>query len=202
MPIETYLAFIAASLAITIVPGPTVTLIVANSLTHGTSAGLKNVLGTQVGVAILIVILAIGLTSVLAVIEPVFFWLKLAGAAYLAWLGLKLILWPPEFGTGRPPAPPRGGFVLQGFLVILSNPKVLLVFGAFIPQFVDPSRGTALQVLLLGGTFLVIGSITDSLYALLLGRAGRYLSQKRVRLMSRVSGCFLIGGAFWLALKR
>ncbi len=114
----------------------------------------------------------------------------------------KMILWPPEFGTGRPPAPPRGGFVLQGFLVILSNPKVLLVFGAFIPQFVDPARGTALQVLLLGRTFLVVGSITDSIYALLLGRAGRYLSQKRVRLMSRVSGCFLIGGAFWLALKR
>ncbi|MCC6735006.1 MAG: LysE family translocator [Bauldia sp.] len=202
MTIETYLAFIAASLAITIVPGPTVTLIVANSLTYGTMAGLKNVLGGQIGVAILIAILAVGLASVLAVIEPVFFWLKLAGAVYLAWLGLKLILWPPDFSPGNPPAPPRGGFMLQGFLVIMSNPKVLLVFGAFIPQFVDPAKGTALQVLLLGGTFFVIGSLTDSLYAVLLGRAGRYLSQTRVRLMARFSGTFLLGGAVWLALKR
>lgn len=202
MPIETYLAFMAASLAITIVPGPTVTLIIANSLSHGTAAGLKNVFGTQIGVAILIAILAVGLASVVTVLTPVFYWLKLAGAAYLCWLGLKLILWPPEFGPGKAPAPPRGGFVLQGFIVILSNPKVLLVFGAFIPQFVDPVKGTAWQILLLGGTFLIIGSITDSAYAILLGRAGRYLSQKRVRLMSRVSGSFLIGGAVWLALKR
>lgn len=202
MPIETYLAFIAASLAITIVPGPTVTLIIANSLAHGTGAGLKNVFGTQIAVAFLIVVLAVGLASVVAALEPIFHWLKLAGAAYLAWLGLKLILWPPEFGPGRAPVPPRGGFVLQGLLVILSNPKVLLVFGAFIPQFVDPAQGTAWQVLTLGGTFLVIGSITDSAYAVLLGRAGRYLSQKRVRLLSRISGTFLVGGAVWLVLKR
>jgi threonine/homoserine/homoserine lactone efflux protein len=202
MPIESYLAFVAASVAITIVPGPTVTLIIANSLTHGTGAGLRNVFGTQIGVGLLIVILATGLSSVIAALEPIVHWLRLAGAAYLAWLGLRLILWPPEFGPGRAPAPPRGGFVLQGLLVILTNPKVLLVFGAFIPQFVDPARETAGQVLLLGGSFLAIGSITDAAYAILLGRAGRYLSQTRVRLLSRISGTFLLGGAVWLALKR
>ena len=69
-------------------------------------------------------------------------------------------------------------------------------------QVGNPARGAFWQVVFLGGTFLVIGSVTDSIYALALGRAGRYLSQKRVRLMSRISGGFLIGGAVWLALKR
>lgn len=84
MVLQTYLAFVAACLAITIVPGPTVTLVVANSLTHGTRAGLLNVVGTQIGIAFLITVLAIGLASVVATLAPVFDWVKLAGAAYCA----------------------------------------------------------------------------------------------------------------------
>ena len=202
MLIETYLAFAAASIAITVVPGPTVTLVIANALTYGTRAAFLNIAGTQIGIAILMAILAVGLASVVAALAPWFDWLKLAGALYLCWLGLKLILRPPDLDRADAPPPPRGGFVLQGLLVILSNPKALLVFGAFIPQFVDPAESTVWQVLLLGGTFLVIGTITDSAYALALGRAGRFLSRRRVRFLSRASGAFLIGGAVWLALGR
>ncbi|MGD9740156.1 MAG: LysE family translocator [Bauldia sp.] len=202
MAVESYLAYLAACLAITIVPGPTVTIIIANSLRHGTHAGLLNILGTVIGIAILIVILAVGLASFVAGLATWFDWLRIIGAIYLCWLGLKLILKPPSLAPGEAPRPPRGGFVLQGFLVILSNPKALLVFGAFIPQFVDPAQPTVPQVLFLGGTFLVVGAITDSTWAIAVGRAGKAISRTGLRFISRASGAFLIGGGIWLALSR
>jgi threonine/homoserine/homoserine lactone efflux protein len=132
-----------------------------------------------------------------------FDWVRLAGAAYLVWLGIKLIRAPVEgVGSDAPPPSPRGGFFLQGLLVSLSNPKVLVFFGAFIPQFVDMSRDHVSQVTLLGVTFMGIAAITDALYALLAGRARSFFSARRTRLLSRASGGFMIGGGIWLALTR
>ena len=202
MAFDSYLAYLAACLAITIVPGPTVTLIIANSLNHGTRAGLLNIAGTGMGVSLFIGVLAVGLAGFLAGLAEWFDWLRIIGALYLVWLGLRLILWPSVLAEGEAPRRPRGGFVLQGFLVILSNPKALLVFGAFIPQFVDPDRATVPQVLLLGGTFLIAGMVTDSTWAIVVGRAGKALSRRGMRLISRVSGLFLVGGGIWLALSK
>src|SRR6202011_3509454 len=98
--------------------------------------------------------------------------------------------------------PPRGGFFLQGFVVLLSNPKVLVFFGAFIPQFLDMSRDHVSQVALLGVTFMITGAVTDSIYAVLAGRARLFFSARRTRLLSRVSGGFMIGGGIWLAPTR
>ena len=107
-------------------------------------------------------IVAIGLTSLMATMGYWFDWVRFAGAAYLVWLGIKLIRLPVEgIDADAPPPPPRGGFFLQGFLVLLSNPKVLVFFGAFIPQFMDMSRDHVSQVALLGVTFMVIAGITD-----------------------------------------
>ena len=132
-----------------------------------------------------------------------FDWVRFAGAAYLVWLGIKLIRFPVEgLRTDEPPAPPRGGFFLQGFVVLLSNPKVLVFFGAFIPQFMDMNRDHVSQVALLGATFMVIAAMTDGMYALLSGRARLIFSSRRTRLLSRVSGSFMIGGGIWLALTR
>jgi len=132
-----------------------------------------------------------------------FDWVRFAGAAYLVWLGIKLIRFPAEgIKAEEPPPPPRGGFFLQGFLVLLSNPKVLVFFGAFIPQFMDMSRDHVSQVALLGATFMVTGAVTDSIYAILAGRARTFFSAQRTRLLSRISGGFMIGGGFWLALMR
>ena len=148
-------------------------------------------------------IVAIGLTTLMATLGYWFDWVRLAGAAYLVWLGIKLIRSPVEgVGSDAPPPPPRGGFFLQGLLVSLSNPKVLVFFGAFIPQFMDMSQDHASQVTLLGVTFMVIAAITDGLYALLAGRARSFFSARRTRLVSRVSGGFMIGGGIWLALTR
>src|SRR5664280_3890069 len=84
--------------------------------------------------------------------------------------------------------PPRGGFFLQGFVVLLSNPKVLVFFGAFLPQFMDMSRDHFSQVTLLGITFMVIAGMTDAIYALLAGRARRFFSARRTRALSWISG--------------
>ena len=91
MSTEIYFAYLLATIVIVIVPGPTVTLIVANSLTHGTRAGLLNVAGTQAGLAVCIAIVAVGLASLVQSIGWWFDWLRIVGAAYLIWIGWKLI---------------------------------------------------------------------------------------------------------------
>jgi threonine/homoserine/homoserine lactone efflux protein len=202
MPIQTYLAYLAACIVIIIVPGPTVTLIIANSLRHGSRAGLANVAGTQLGIALMIGIVAVGLAPLVAAVGWVFDAIRLVGAAYLVWLGLKLFRSSGALGAAGGALPPRGGFFLQGLLVAVSNPKTLIFFGAFIPQFIDPGRPYLPQVAILGATCLAVAALSDGAYAVLVGRAGALLSQRRIRLLSRVSGSFLIGGGVWLALSR
>jgi len=200
MTIEIYLAYIAACILVAIIPGPSVTLIIANSLTHGTRAGLLNILGGQIGLVLMLGVLVVGLAAVVEAMGHWFDWLRLAGAAYLVWIGWKLLRAPDTLA--EPVRPPRGGFVLQGLLVALSNPKMLLFFGAFIPQFVQPGGDPSSQVLLLGATALVVAALSDGMYALLTGRAGSALSRRHVRLVSRTGGVCLIGGGVWLAFTR
>jgi threonine/homoserine/homoserine lactone efflux protein len=200
--LDVYLAYIVACFLIAIVPGPTVTVIVANGLAHGTRAGLLNVAGTQAGLALMMLILIVGLSSVIAAMGWLFDWLRITGALYLAWLGWKLIRSPDIDLQAKGAAAPRGGFFLQGFLVLMANPKALLWFGAFIPQFVDPKGNYVAQIALLGLTAMAVALVSDGAYAVLTGRAGRWLSRTRVRFVSRVSGAFLIGGGVWLALTR
>jgi homoserine/homoserine lactone efflux protein len=202
MSVELYLAYLAACIVVVIVPGPTVTLVVANSLTHGTRAGLVNVAGTQAGLALMIAVVVVGLASIIATMSWWFDWVRLAGAAYLIWLGWKLIRSNSALGATRASTVPRGGFFLQGFLVILSNPKALLFFGAFIPQFVNPSTDYVSQVVLLGGAFMAVATLFDGTYAVLAGRARAFMSGDRARLIARLSGGLLIGGGVWLALAR
>ncbi|HXI36417.1 MAG TPA: LysE family translocator, partial [Burkholderiales bacterium] len=112
MSLDLYLAYVLTCVLITLIPGPTVTLIVANSLRHGTRAGLLNVAGTQAGLFLMMLTLIVGLSSVIAAMGWLFDWLRLAGAIYLIWLGWKLIRMPdfqPEQAK-----PPRGGFFAQG----------------------------------------------------------------------------------------
>jgi threonine/homoserine/homoserine lactone efflux protein len=202
MSLELYAAYLVACLIVVLVPGPTVTLILANSIRHGTHACLLKVHGTQVGLALMIGVVGLGLTSLMEAAGHWFDWLRLAGAAYLIWLGWKMIRSSGADSEGATPAPPRGGFVTQGVLVALSNPKTLIFFGAFFPQFIDPARDHGLQILIMGLTAMLVAAVSDSLYAFAAGRAGRVLSAKRVRLLSRASGGFLIGGGLWLAFSR
>ena len=204
MSLQLYLTYVVACVALAILPGPVVTLVIANGLRHGTRAALTNIAGAQTGLAIVIAIAGIGLSSLMVTTGAWFEWLRLAGAAYLVWLGIKLMrsdgIVPGDHAT--PLLRPRGGFFLQGFLVLMSNPKVLVFFGAFLPQFMDPAREQLPQVMLLGTTFMIVAGLSDGIYALLAGRARRFLSARRTRTISRVSGGFMIGGGIWLALAR
>src|SRR5437660_7986508 len=174
MSLQVYLAFVAACIALALLPGPVVTLVIANGLRHGTRAALTNIAGVQAGLAIVIGIVAVGLTSLMATMGYWFDWVRFAGAAYLVWLGIKLIRAPVVgIDADAPPPPPRGGFFLQGFLVLLSNPKVLVFFGAFIPQFMDMNQPHLPQVALLGITFMVTAAMTDAVYALLARQQAR-----------------------------
>ena len=202
MNFETYLAYVAVCSVAVVIPGPTNALILANGMRHGVRAGLLNVAGTQVGVGLMIVTVAIGLTSIVNAVGHWFEWIKLAGAVYLIILGIQLF----RSGGNATAAPqvkaPRGGFFVQGFVVSLSNPKQLLFFGALLPQFLDPAGNRTLQIAILGGTAMLLAALSDSTYALISGRIAGRVDPKRVRAASRAGGVCLIGGGLWLALSR
>jgi threonine/homoserine/homoserine lactone efflux protein len=201
MTLETYLAFCLAAAALAFVPGPTVTVIIANSLRHGTPAGLMNVLGTQAGFLIWLAIAALGLGAAIEVKGVWFDVLRYAGAAYLVWLAIKLFRSNGDLAVAVDRARPNGSFFLQGFIVIISNPKMLVLFGAMIPPFITPGGDPMRQILLLGGTFMAIALAGDTAYALLAGRAGAWLSRSRIRALEIASGCFLMAGGLWMALR-
>ncbi len=202
MSLELYAAYVVACIVIVLVPGPTVTLIIASSIRHGTQAGLLNVAGTQLGLAIMIAVVGIGLTSMIEAAGHWFEWIRLIGAAYLLWLGFQMLRSSGPLSADGAPTVPRGGFFLQGFLVAVSNPKTLVFFGAFFPQFIDPAGNYAFQIVLMGLTAMVCAALSDSAFAVVAGRAGKVLTTSRVKLLSRISGSFLIGGGLWLALSR
>jgi threonine/homoserine/homoserine lactone efflux protein len=202
MPLENFLAFMLATLVLVAIPGPSVTLFVANSLSHGARAGLTTVAGSQCGLVLALVAVGIGLTSFMEAMGHWFEALRLIGAAYLIWLGIRMLRAPVTDGTVATAAVPRGGFALQGFLVAISNPKTLAFLGAFLPQFIDASGDKPIQIAIMGATFFVVAGLSDGSYALLAGRARRFMTGRRTRLMTRLGGAFIIGGGLWLAFAR
>jgi threonine/homoserine/homoserine lactone efflux protein len=199
----TLLTYAAASLLLAIVPGPTVTVIIASSLARGTRAGLMNILGTQIGMLSMVLVVAFGLEAVVAFMGWAFDWIKLAGAAYLIWIGINMLRSDGRLGVGRagePRTPVQDA--VRGFLVIWSNPKALIFLGALLPQFVDRHQPAGPQIIVLGLIFMAIASTTDSAYAILAGQMRHLLSAARVKAVSRVSGVILIGGGLWMSLLK
>ena len=201
MTLESYIAFCAAAAALALVPGPTVTVIIANSLRYGTRPGLMNVAGTQAGFLIWLGIAALGLTAAIDMMGMWFDALRYAGAAYLVWMAIKLFRSKGDLAVAVDRARPHGSFFLQGFIVIISNPKMLVLFGAMIPPFIVAGSEPMRQILLLGFTFMVIALAGDTLYAMMAGKAGAWLSRSRIRALEIASGCFLLGGGIWMALR-
>lgn len=197
------LPYVAACLLFSIVPGPSVTVVVANSLAGGTRAGLATILGTEISMLSMVFIVALGLEAVMAVVAEAFLIIKLFGAAYLIWIGLKMFT-----SSGRldmlsaSERLPIGRYIWQGALVNWSNPKTLLFLGAFLPQFIDLGRPAFGQIMILGLIVMAVATSTDSFYAVAAGRARQLLTTARVRLMNRVSGVILMVGGVWLAFLR
>jgi threonine/homoserine/homoserine lactone efflux protein len=201
--LATLIPYLGACFLLAIVPGPTVTVILANSLRSGTLAGLSIIAGTQAGLVTMIAVVGLGLEAVMGFMAFAFDWIKLAGAAYLVWLGFNMLRSEGKLGTAAAgPAKSYRRLMLDGFLVIWSNPKALIFLGAFLPQFVSKEGATFPQVMLLGLFFMIIAGATDSIYAVLGGGARGMLSQARVRLLSRVSGAILMAGGVWLAMVK
>jgi threonine/homoserine/homoserine lactone efflux protein len=170
--------FVTASVALLIVPGPAVLYIVDRSLRQGRAAGFLSVLGICTGTLFHVAAAALGLTAVLRASPVAFSTVRYAGAAYLVWLGVRSLRSGER--TVGPPSAPRHDRPMpifrQGVLVNLLNPKTALFFLAFLPQFVDPSRGAiGGQVLFLGGLFVALSLISDSVYACVAGTMGQYL---------------------------
>ncbi|HEX2742320.1 MAG TPA: LysE family translocator [Rubrobacter sp.] len=177
---STFALFVAAALVMLIVPGPSVLYIVARSVEGGRTAGFVSVLGVQTGALVHIAFATLGLSAILASSAVAFSVVKWLGAAYLIWLGLRRIFGSDEEEGDVAVEPERLSRVFsQGVIVNTLNPKTALFFLAFLPQFVDPSRGAAwAQILLLGATFVILALCSDGLYALLSGTAGGWLRRK------------------------
>lgn len=202
MSIELYLAFVAASAALIAIPGPNVALIVANSVAHGRRYGLVTVAGTSAAMVPQLALTALGMTGALNLMSHVFEWVRWAGVAYLAWLGVKAWRAPAVDLTRVPPQPRSGRAILaRGFLVSLTNPKTLLFYGAFFPQFVAPGADLGPQLALLSATFLAVAAALDGCWALAAARLRGALAM-RGALRNRLTGGFYFAAAFGLVSAR
>jgi homoserine/homoserine lactone efflux protein len=195
-----FTAFLLITVVLILIPGPIVTLVITTSASKGMRAGLVTVAGTSSGNAVLLALIALGLSWIL---NHALYWfelLRFVGAAYLIWLGIQA--WR---GAGRDaPLPPSDRvYFWRGFLVALSNPKTIAFFTAFLPQFVDPNLPTAPQLALMCTVSVLLAMLGDSGWAMLGGFGRVWLTKPaRAKLLGRLSGVALIGGGIWLSLAR
>jgi threonine/homoserine/homoserine lactone efflux protein len=199
IPLDLYLTFVAATTVLMLIPGPNVALIVANSVAYGTRFGLLTVAGTSAAMVVQLALTALGMAAVLGALGAVFEWLRWAGVAYLLYLGIKQWRAVPVDLTRTPPQArsPREIF-LRGMLVSLTNPKTLFFYGAFFPQFLTPGANVTRQVIVLSMTFMALAILLDGGWAVLAGRARKFLAG-RGRMRNRLSGGLLIGAGVGLA---
>jgi threonine/homoserine/homoserine lactone efflux protein len=195
------LAFSASVTLLMLIPGPNVALIVANSVAYGSRHGLMTVAGTAAAQALSLALVALGLTALLENFSLWFSWLRWIGAAYLIFLGIQLWRAPAPDLNAAPQGRAHGPLFLQAFLISLANPKTLIFYGAFLPQFISLDRPVAPQMALLSILFLVIAVVMDSGWALIAARARGFIAAKG-KLASRISGTLLIGAGVTLGLLR
>ena len=191
------LYFVIASFLIVIVPGPTVSLIIANSLKSGVKAGLLNVFGTQVGVLILLFLLALGFEIVSPFLEVIIKYVRTLGAIYLISLGIIAIKSDIDLNKGQVTKFERKYF-LQGLLVILTNPKIFLFLGAFIPQFINIEEPVSYQIIYFGIIFIIVATIFDSSYALVFGKFREIIASKYIKILNQIGGFILIFVGIWM----
>ena len=158
---EIYAAYVLATVILILMPGPIVTLVIANSLAYGTRTGVNSALGARVGNAVLAAGGAFGLAALLGLLADVFDIIRYIGAAYLIYLGVKAWRAKPETLDDTAPMKSKKAVWGQGFIVAITNPKTLLFYAAFFPQFIDPTMPAAPQLALLAVTFVVIATTLD-----------------------------------------
>ena len=192
--------FIIASFLVVIVPGPTVSLIIANSLKFGMRAGILNVVGTQFGLIILILLLALGFKVISPFLEDVIKVVRIVGAIYLMTLGYLSFTSKSLSDNAQQIKKFDKKFILQGLIVILSNPKAFLFLGAFIPQFIDINQPIENQIIFLGILFMIVGAIFDGKYALIFGKFREIIINKYISLLNKLGGSILFFVGLWLLI--
>ncbi|BEP51311.1 LysE family translocator [Variovorax paradoxus] len=206
MTLSTYLLFLPACFAINMAFGPNNLLSVTNGARHGVSPAVIAAGGRLAAFAIMIAIAGLGMGAVLVASELAFDVIKYIGAAYLVWIGVRLLRAPApaaEAQAADAAAPPSmRALVRQEFTVAAGNPKAILVFTAFFPQFVVPGA-YATSYLLLGTTFLLLEVVAIALYAMLGARMRRLANGSRaMRWFNKVSGSMMVGFGLLLAFTR
>lgn len=208
MPIENWLAFVAASAVMLAIPGPTILLVISYALGHGRKASTATVAGVALGDFTAMTASMLGLGALLATSAALFTGLKWAGAAYLIYLGIKI--WrAPVSGEGAGEALLKGRerplkIFLHTYVVTALNPKSIIFFVAFLPQFLTPSLPFWPQVMIFEVTFLVLATCNAALYGLLASAARNSIRKPNVqRIVNRTGGSLLIGaGLLTMGWKR
>lgn len=201
------IAFVGVSLLLAITPGPDMAVVTKNALAHGRRGVVLTTTGIGLALAIWVTATAVGLSAVLRASSDLLLVLKLVGAAYLAYLGVRSLLdsrhRPGDMLAGVPPAAPSRAIFRQGFLSAMSNPKLGVFFVTFLPQFVAPGQAVLPRLLELGLIFAVIGWTWMNAYGLFVTKLRDVITAPRVRQwMQRVTGVVLLGFGARLALER
>ena len=203
MSAEILIAFIAACWLLAWTPGPMMSLILANVSSYGLAAGLWTLAGSVAGLSLLVTAAAFGMTPLMVFMSEWFDMIRWVGALYLAWLGLQRLR---QFWRGNVPIAERTSsersWFLQALIVSLSNPKVLLFLGAFLPQFVDTSGDVALQLTVLAATFVIVVGAADAVYTVALGTMHGLMASRRLKFLDGLSGVLLLLGGLVLATAR
>jgi threonine/homoserine/homoserine lactone efflux protein len=209
MPTEqTLMAFALLSAGIMVIPGPSNFFLLAHGIGHGRRSAVAAMTGIETASAIRVLVTAAGLSAVLASSAIAFTVIRWAGVAYLAFLGIKrlrvtAIADQPPGAPG--PVMPLTRSARKGLIVGLGNPKIVIFFLAFFPQFIDPARGSAAtQVLVLGAVFWIIGAVWDLAFATASGTIGTWLARRpRLRAAQpRIEAFGYFGLATWAATAR
>jgi homoserine/homoserine lactone efflux protein len=182
MTIQTWALFCATEAVLSFVPGPAVLYVVSSALTHGARAGVVASLSILAGNAVYFVLSAFGLGAALLASRNVFLAIKWIGAAYLVYLGLRMLFArspeAPEHGGEKKPARHSGVF-WNGFVTQISNPKAIIFFAALLPQFINPDESAARQIAILGVSSVIVEFIVLSVYVAMCRAAGRWVNAPR-----------------------
>lgn len=201
---ELYITFVLATAVLIIMPGPIVTLTIANSLAYGTRHGLRTVIGTSTATSLMLIVGGLGMASVFGLLAEWFEYLRWGGAAYLIWLGIQQ--WRAKavnLNEAEAHVGPKKSLFWQGFVVSITNPKTIFFYAAFFPQFIDRTADTGPQLALLSVTFLIVATVLDCCYALLSGKLRPMLtSERRGKIRNKITGSILIGTGLALVLFR
>ena len=206
MSIEILIAFVAACILLGLTPGPNMSLIIANTLRGGLASGFVTLAGTTTGLALLVGAAALGMSSVMVFMSEWFDVIRWLGALYLVFLGARQLwqFWQHRRNPAAPPLPAssRSGAYMQGLLVSLSNPKVLLFLGAFLPQFVDPGADPVRQLWVLAVLFVVVLAAVDVGYTVAIAKARTTFNAAKLAVLDGAAGGLLLADGVALAMVR